>query len=679
MPHRLLHTWAVLLLVPLLLLAGCGVLSRENSNDAYAATAASQAGPANFHLHIHAPKAVRDLLEQHMELQRYRTLPGLRRSEIERLLSTSDTDIRNLLGTLGYFSPAIQIELAIDDVPSAPTVDTTTANTATATSPLASATYTTAEPAPDALSDTTLPPTTTPPAAERITITITVDPGPPTTIHSATLAFIMPPQSSSSDSGDPSGQALRQTVQANWPLQAGQHFTQAAWSHAKSDSLRRLQERRYPLASLHNSNASIDTQAALATLSVAYATGPAYRFGPLRIQGGQRYDSAGLIRLARLPEGQEYSQNALLDAQQRLAASGYYDSVFLTLDTEAATPDTTSPATELTAPVIAQVREAPLKKWIYGLGISTDTGPRLSVDNIHNRTPLLGWRAVSKLQANRKNPQISTHLQALPGLDGWRWFFSGEAQRAELADYETNSIAIALGRTKSEDKIDRNYTLRYDYANPQGANAPPSSVSATMSYGWVGRYFNSMTTPTSGYGFAWETGAGLTFVPQRRPFARASVRWLSLHPVGQRDADTRRRSRIALRVQAGAVLAQTDTVIPLTQLFLTGGDLTVRGYGYHSIGTRTHGGQTRGGRYMVAGSIEWQRPITLAGNRSDWEHAIFADAGTVTDEPRNFTKVFAGIGTGIRWNSPVGPLQADLAYGLQTRQIRLHLRLGFNF
>jgi translocation and assembly module TamA len=56
----------------------------------------------------------------------------------------------------------------------------------------------------------------------------------------------------------------------------------------------------------------------------------------------------------------------MLDAQQRLANSGYYDAVFLTLDTESPDPQA--------APVIAQVREAKLQKLVFGAGLSTDSG-----------------------------------------------------------------------------------------------------------------------------------------------------------------------------------------------------------------------------------------------------------------------------------------------------------------
>lgn len=68
----------------------------------------------------------------------------------------------------------------------------------------------------------------------------------------------------------------------------------------------------------------------------------------------------------------------------------------------------------------------------------------------------------------------------------------------------------------------------------------------------------------------------------------------------------------------------------------------------------------------------------MRGNFTDWESTLFTDVGAVSDQlgalhPR------VGVGAGLRWRSPVGPLQADLAYGVQAKRVRLHLRLGFSF
>nr|MBP7413282.1 BamA/TamA family outer membrane protein [Giesbergeria sp.] len=133
-----------------------------------------------------------------------------------------------------------------------------------------------------------------------------------------------------------------------------------------------------------------------------------------------------------------------------------------------------------------------------------------------------------------------------------------------------------------------------------------------------------------------------------------------------------------LRAEGGVVLARDAAQVPVTQLFLTGGDTTVRGYAYREIGARTDNNLLYGGRYLAVASAEWQRPIALRGNFTDWESTLFTDVGAVSDQlgalhPR------VGVGAGLRWRSPVGPLQADLAYGVQAKRLRLHLRLGFTF
>ena len=82
------------LLASALLLSGCSLLSKDRNSP-------SAAGPASFTLEVQAPKDVRELLQEHMELQRYRQLSDLRRSELSRPLGAADSNIRSLLGTMG--------------------------------------------------------------------------------------------------------------------------------------------------------------------------------------------------------------------------------------------------------------------------------------------------------------------------------------------------------------------------------------------------------------------------------------------------------------------------------------------------------------------------------------------------------------------------------------------------
>jgi len=573
-----------------------------------------------FTVDVRGPEAVRDYLKLHLEIQRYRELDDLGATEISRLMVAAEANARELLGTLGYFTPTLTLEL--NETPQG-------------------------EKAPRE-------------------IVISVSPGELTKVSNVQISYAGP------IADDPAAESQRDTIRTAWALRAGQPFSQQAWDDAKTTALRSLTGKRFPTGSIAISRAEVDADRSEARLSVTYQSGPAYKFGPLVLRGIQRYDPDGARRIARLPSGQDYDQQKLLDAQQRLASSGYYDSVFLTLDTDSGNP--------LAAPVIAQLREAPLQKVVLGVGFTTDNGPRLSVDHIHNQVPLLGWRAVSRLSVDNDIKSLSTELKAIPDDHGWRWFSGAELKSEQSGSYVVDSGRLRGGRSKSGDHIDRSYFLQYDYAQNRGTNAPPSASAVTANWGWTGRYFDDNSAPSRGFGLALEVAAGYTLTGEQVPFTRTYARWLGVLPLGSaEDKELRaRRSRLQLRVEAGAVSAKDSAQIPSTLMFLTGGDTTVRGYSYKQIGTVRADGTTVAGRYLGVASVEWQRPFVYNNKLTEWESVVFVDAGAVADKPGEL-KPKVGVGVGARWRSPVGPVQADLAYGVDSKKFRLHFRLGFTF
>lgn len=576
-------------------------------------------GPA-FTVEVVAPGEVRDYLERHLEIQRFRQVDDLGAIEISRLMVAAEGNARELLGTIGYFTPTLTLELK-----------------------------------------------ETPGAKAPREVKITVEPGPITRVSKVQLDFSGP------ISEDPSSEARRDAIRVGWPLRAGQPFNQQAWDNAKATALRNLAARRYPTSSVLTSKAEIDADRSEATLGVTYESGPAYRFGPLVVQGNQRYPADSIRRLARVPTGADYDQQQLLDAQQRLASSGYFDSVFLTLDTRGEDPQA--------APVVAQVREAPLQRVVLGVGFTTDSGPRLSLNHSHNEIPLLGWRAVSTLTVDRDTQSLGTEWSAIPDDDGWRSFTSALLKSEVSGSYTLDSGRLRGGRSKSSDHIDRSLFLQYDYAQNRGFNPPPSASAISANWNWTGRYFDNAAAPTRGQGIALELGAGYTLSGERLPFTRTYARWVGFIPAGTVENEDRtqaRNSRIQVRVEAGAVNAADRAQIPSTLSFLTGGDTTVRGYGYRSIGAVKTGGQIIAGRYLGVASVEWQRPFVYNGQLTAWESTVFMDVGAVADQVADM-KTKVGVGVGARWASPIGPVQMDVAYGIDVHSFRLHLRLGFTF
>ncbi len=604
---------------------GNRVLSSGEAAEMAAANDRKPAGSAPreaFTLAVQAPKDIREYLELHLELQRYRQLDDLDAMELSRLLGAAEANVRDLLGTLGYFAPRITVQL--NETPAS--------------------------------------------ARAPREVAVAVDPGTQTRIDDVNIGF------AGAIADLPAAADQRRDVTSSWGLRPGQGFTQDGWDGAKTGGLRRITAKRFPTASVSASRADVDADTSKAKLSVTYDSGPAYRFGPIEVRGAERYPPEIAQRLSLLPVGAEYDQAALLAAQQRLAGTGYYDSVFLTLDTEAGTPEA--------APVIAQVRDAKLQKVVFGVGVSTDSGPRLSVDHIHNQLPLIGWRAVSRVSVDQKTKLINSEQTSLPDENLWRWVTSERLQRELTGSYEVNSGRLRGGRAKSTDHIDRGYYLQYDYATTSGGIDAPASASAlSVPWNWTGRYFDNPLAPSRGYGVAVEAGPGVTLLGERAPFFRTYARGLAFLPFGTVTPDgggEARRGRLQFRGEVGAVNVRDNASVPATLLFLTGGDATVRGYSYRQIGARTVNGQIYAGKFLGAASVEWQRPFVWKGEMTEFESALFVDAGAVSDEPGELSPK-VGVGAGVRWRSPVGPLQADLAYGVDPKKFRLHLRLGFTF
>ncbi|MDQ3059506.1 MAG: BamA/TamA family outer membrane protein [Pseudomonadota bacterium] len=568
-----------------------------------------------FDITVQAPPEVSDLLERHLELQRYRAVTDLDEVELARLMVLAERDARNLVGTLGYFSPDIRItrEGGLN---------------------------------------------------QRPTIVVAVEPGQVTRIGPVGVNF----SGDISDSTDEDAIAQRTGIQRDWRLPEGERFTQDAWDGAKTQALRQLVARRYPAGKLAGSLADIDAPTHTAKLNVHLDSGPLYRLGALQVSGVQRYDPVLVPRLARLSQGAVYDQNQLVQAQQRLAASGYFDSAYVFINPE---------GDPQAVPVQVQVREAKLQKIILGVGLTTDSGPRASVEHTHLRVPGAGWRAATKLQLEKKAPFAQTEWMSIPNESSWRWVALARAERLNDNELITQAQRLRFGRIQSGERIDRNIYVQYDRASVRGSGLQGATAAdtgdgsaLTANYVWTGRYFDSLPFPSRGYGLGFELGAGTTLGQDRQPFSRTVGRWLGIRPLA--------RGRIAMRAEAGAVLAKNSAPIPSTQLFRTGGDTTVRGYAYRDIGIELANGVIGPGRYMATGSVEWQRPLTIKGRPSEFENTFFIDAGAVADKPQDLSPS-VGIGTGLRWRSPIGPLQIDLAYGVKVQKVRLHVSVGFIF
>ena len=611
-----------------LLLPGCAALApAPDEPAAQAAPAEGGAGDAaafDIRVKLTGERAgddrLRELIERHSGLERYRALADLDDSEWARLLVLTEKQVRQLLGTQGYFSPAVTLRRAAAEGDGA-----------------------------------------------RPVVLIAIDPGKAATVRSVHIGF----EGDLATADDPGAQKLRQAILDGWGLPAGRRFTQERWADAKTGALRQLVERRYPRGQISRSAAEVDAPQAAAALDVRLDSGPPFRLGPAQTRGAARYPDWLPARLAWLKPGALYDQKQLVEAQQRLAGSGYYDSAYISIDPEG------DPAA---APVTYAVTEAKRYKMQVGAGYSTDGGPRLSLELRDNTVLGSSWRADAKLNLDHKAPLAQAQFTSLPDADGWRAAVLARHMRLDDGSLVTTAQTLRAGLMQQNSPgRERNLYLQFDHASVTGSasvNAPAALVgdgaAVSANWAWTGRYFDALPMPTRGFGLQAEAGAGMTMTGPRKPFARLNGRSQVLLPLGGGG------SRLSLRGELGAIIASDRARLPGTYLFRTGGDSTVRGYAWRSIGVPLGGGWVGPGRYQAVGSVEWQRPILQQRYPGLLEHILFVDVGGVAQR-LDALRAHWGVGTGVRLISPVGPMDLSIAYGLQSHEVRLHMTVGMSF
>jgi translocation and assembly module TamA len=129
--------------------------------------------------------------------------------------------------------------------------------------------------------------------------------------------------------------------------------------------------------------------------------------------------------------------------------------------------------------------------------------------------------------------------------------------------------------------------------------------------------------------------------------------------------------RLLSRFEIGTTLADEASNLPPTILYFTGGDQSVRGYKYQSLGPESEQGEVLGGKHQLVVGVEYDFNVL-----PNWKLAVFADAGNAFSSFDDF-EFKTSVGLGIRWLSPIGPIRVDLASALDNdNKLRLHIAMG---
>ncbi|MFP5417914.1 MAG: autotransporter assembly complex protein TamA [Gammaproteobacteria bacterium] len=452
--------------------------------------------------------------------------------------------------------------------------------------------------------------------------------------------------------------ALRARIEQSFPMKPGMPFRQADWDAAKLVVLRPLLVDTYPTARIAASEARIDPTTHSADLSVTVDSGPGFYYGPLAISGLARYPDPVARNLSPIKPGHPYRQQDLLDYQAALESSTYFAQATVTVN-----PDPTRAAA---IPVEVALVERPEKRFSVGAGVSSDTGARVQAAWLHRDILGRGMRLKLDTRIETRSQTGAVELAWPRSASGYENSLGLQFRREDIEGQETRSTVLAAKRGRTRGPIEATLSLQYQTEDQRVARVVNASNQAlTANYAWTQRRVGRDFYPRRGYVLSLQGGGALESLLSDTTFVRLYGRHTQYVPVGN-------RGRLVLRGEWGSVLADRREGIPTDFLFRAGGDKSVRGYAYQSLGG-TVNGAVSSVRYLATGTVEYNYFLDR-----NWGVALFVDAGDAADSPGALSPVF-GYGVGARYRSPVGPINLDLAYGEATDKFRLHFSLGVSF
>ncbi len=445
---------------------------------------------------------------------------------------------------------------------------------------------------------------------------------------------------------------------ANDDLITGKGLNQRVYDEFKATLAGRAQRRGYFDGRFADSRIDVYPELLVADLTVHFVSGERYRFGPVTLDQAV-VDPALALRYLEFKPGEPYDADKINDLYAALLAGGYFQNVELRT--------TPRPAPDLDVPLTIVLTAAAPRTWTTGIGYATDTGAKLRLGYLNQRL-------------NNKGHQ-----------------FEFASSVSEVIGDATLSYRLPLGSPRDEWL---SFDTGYKYENPEDSRSDEFRLGVKQIkrrwHGWQETRFvdyrresfrvgeddgtSNLVIP----GLSWATQPGLlTARPrgaQRVAFTvsgtdevlGSDTAFMQLETSGKLILPLWSTARLLFRAEAGWTIKDEFTDLPFSVRYFTGGDTTVRGYDYKSLGPTDDEGNVIGGADKLAGSVEFDQQVF--GN---WSVAAFVDAGNAFNSFSD-TSLKTSVGGGIRWYSPLGPIRFDVGIPLSDApdSFRIHITLG---
>ena len=487
-----------------------------------------------------------------------------------------------------------------------------------------------------------------------------VAPGEPVTVETLTI-----------DLGDAPRQekTVADALKAFAP-KTGQRLDHAAYERSKLALQTTLLEHGYLDAKLDTHVVAVTRDSNRAAITLQWNIGPHYRIGLTQFSGDQ-LDEGFLDRYLPWKTGDDYRTGKLLTLQQRLVDADYFSIVEVQPDLEHENPD------DGTVPIL--VKLAPAKRTIYtsGVFIDTDTGAGIRGGIERRWVNSKGHKLKFQLEiAQRLKTLASLYTIPLPGTDN-RSFNFGAKYRDENTDTsKSRTASLVANETREWHGFTRTIGVHALAGNFTVADQQGTTTLLYPEVSLTRKKTDNIDFTRNGYSFTVTARAGGGATTFEQVVADAKY----IHALGDSN-------RLILRGSLGATQVADFDKLPPELRFFAGGDRSIRGYAYQTIGPLDTSGKVIGGKQLAVFSTEFEHYFTPT-----WGIATFIDTGnafsgnslapsTPLGAPPidGGSKLKIGTGLGLRWRSPVGMVRVDLGTPINDPLhggVQLHLTIG---
>ncbi|WP_175452380.1 autotransporter assembly complex protein TamA [Thiohalomonas denitrificans] len=473
-----------------------------------------------------------------------------------------------------------------------------------------------------------------------------VNPGPPVTIGSLDLEIRGPGGSNE----------VFQNWRQTFPLQPGDRLRHAGYERAKDDLLAIARRYGYFDARLSESRVRVELPQNRADITLHMDTGPRYRFGTVHFSETPLRESL-LQRFLHFESGEPFHSGALLELQRALSDSDYFERVDVIPLIEE--------AEEQRVPIEVRLEIQKRTRYAFGIGYGTDTGPRTTIGIDRRWQNSRGHKAGTRIVASEIRTELNFNYRVPltpPTTDYLDFTADYTEETTDTSSRETALIGGAL--TQMRRGWQETLSLNYQEETFDVGIGDERANMLVPGIGWQRVVVDDRLVPQHG----WRLAAGLKgaseSVLSSTDLAQATFRGSYITTI--------LGGRLITRLEAGASETSNFDRLPVSLRFFAGGDSSVRGYGYQTLGPENSAGDVIGGKHLLIGSVEYDYFWS-----ENWGAAVFIDQGNAFNSTGDFD-LSQGAGLGVRYKLPFGLIRVDVASAVSEsgNPWRLHINIG---